>query len=181
MLRFALMCAAAHAAILNGWVFTPQGYLGTGSTACGQNFTIVYSVSNAISNLSSVSVRHTADGSVPIGRQHDRQLHVPRHLRARLRRHPLYCCHHGGHDNLQEPCLLHCGCGQSIAHTHTDSDIHTNTVHVQRKHGHAHSVCNAVDDSELVLVVHCNSDLFDYNHDIRVQHTDTLAFLAPSP
>ena len=62
MLRFALMCAAAQAAILNGWVFTPQGYLGTGSTACGQNFTIVYSVSNAISNLSSVSVQSTGGG-----------------------------------------------------------------------------------------------------------------------
>ena len=41
MLRFAFMFAAAQAAILNGWVFTSQGYLGTGSTACGQNFTIV--------------------------------------------------------------------------------------------------------------------------------------------
>ena len=103
------------------------------------------------------------------------------HLRARFWRHSVYCRDHGGHDNLQEPCLLHCGRGQSIAHTHTDSDVDTNALHVQRKHGNAHSVRNAVYDSKFVLVVHCNSDLFDYNHDIRVQHTNSITFLASGP
>ena len=58
MLRFILTLAAAQAATLNGWVFTPQGLVG-GSATCGQNFSIVYSVTNATGNLSAVSVQST--------------------------------------------------------------------------------------------------------------------------
>ena len=62
MLRFILTLAAAQAATLNGWVFTPQGLVGGGSATCGQNFSIVYSVTNATGNLSAVSVQSTGGG-----------------------------------------------------------------------------------------------------------------------
>jgi len=57
-----------QAANITGWVFTPQGLV-TGSATCGQNFSIVYSVSNSISNLSLVSIQSTGGfgGTVTVG------------------------------------------------------------------------------------------------------------------
>lgn len=55
---------SVNAAVINGWLFTPQGLLGTGTLTCGQNVSFLFAVSNATNLTAGLSIQSTGGGGV---------------------------------------------------------------------------------------------------------------------